>query len=79
MRELNKEELESLGIIWNKIKSGTAQNIRDKEEAGIARLWIIYYNTKDEIREIKSLYNPEEYKGARVVYTDKELLKKLKK
>tara|TARA_R110000803_G_C11857029_1_gene306646 strand:- start:381 stop:593 length:213 start_codon:yes stop_codon:yes gene_type:complete len=33
MRELNKEEIESLGIIWNKIKSGTAQNIRDKEEA----------------------------------------------
>tara|TARA_R110001583_G_scaffold7419_1_gene36782 strand:+ start:6024 stop:6215 length:192 start_codon:yes stop_codon:yes gene_type:complete len=50
-----------------------------KDSNGIARLWIIYYNTKDEIREIKSLYNPEEYKGARVVYTDKELLKKLKK
>ncbi len=50
-----------------------------KDSNGISRLWIIYYNTKDEIREIKSLYNPEEYKGARVVYTDIELLKKIKK
>jgi hypothetical protein len=49
-----------------------------KDSNGIARLWIIYYNTKDEIREIKSLYNPKEYSGARVVYTDKELLNKLK-
>ena len=53
------------------------KTIGAKDSKGIARLWIIYYNTKDEIREIKSLYNPEEYKGARVVYTDIELLKKL--
>ena len=55
------------------------KTIGAKDSNGIARLWIIYYNTKDEIREIKSLYNPEEYKGARVVYSDIELLKKLKK
>jgi len=33
MRELNKEEVERLGVIWIKIKSGTAKNILDKEEA----------------------------------------------
>jgi len=55
------------------------KTIGAKDSKGITRLWIIYYNTKDEIREIKSLYNPKEYSGARVVYTDKELLKKLKK
>lgn len=49
------------------------------DRKGVARLWIIYYNSKDEIREIKSLYNPNEYSGDRVVYTDKQLLKKLNK
>jgi hypothetical protein len=55
------------------------KTIGAKDIKGVARLWIIYYNTKDEIREIKSLYNPETYSGDRVVYTDKQLLNKLKK
>lgn len=55
------------------------KTIGAKDSNGIARLWIIYFNTKDEIREIKSLYNPQIYSGDRVVYTDKQLLKKLKK
>lgn len=54
------------------------KTIGAKDSNGVARLWIIYYNSKDEIREIKSLYNPQEYSGERVVYTDKQLLKKLK-
>jgi hypothetical protein len=44
---------------------------------GIARGWILYFNSKDEITEVKSLYNPEEYKGARQVYTDDEIIEKL--
>ena len=46
---------------------------------GIKRGWILYFNSKDEITEVKSLYNPEEYKGARKVYTDDEIIVKLTK
>jgi hypothetical protein len=49
-----------------------------KDSNGIARGWILYFNTKDEIREVKSLYNPLEYKGARPVYNDTEIVEKLK-
>ena len=45
---------------------------------GIARGWVLYFNSKDEIREVKSLYNPLEYTGAREVYNDTEILIKLK-
>mgnify|MGYP003661228881 FL=1 len=38
---------------------------------------LIYFNSKDEIIEVKSLYNPETYKGARKVYTDSEIIDKL--
>lgn len=54
------------------------RTIGAKDSNGVSRLWIIYYNRKDEIIEIKSLYNPEDYSGDRVVYTDKQLLNKLK-
>lgn len=41
--------------------------------------WIIKYNTKDEIREIKQLFNPKEYrtlnnKHNRTLYNQKELI-----
>jgi hypothetical protein len=49
-----------------------------KDSKGVSRLWIIYYNRKDEIIEVKSLYNPDDYSGDRVAYTDKQLLNKLK-
>ncbi len=45
---------------------------------GIARGWVLYFNSKDEIREVKSLYNPLEYTGAREVYNDTDILAKLK-
>jgi len=49
------------------------------DSKGIARGWILYFNSKDEITEVKSLYNPETYKGARKVYTDTEIIDKLTK
>ena len=49
------------------------------DTSGVARFWILYFNAKDEIIEVKSLYNPEEYKGARVVYNDDEIIEKLNK
>ena len=54
------------------------RTIGAEDSNGVSRLWIIYYNRKDEIIEVKSLYNPEDYSGDRVVYTDKQLLNKLK-
>ena len=48
------------------------------DSKGIARGWLVYYNSNDEIREVKSLYNPLEYTGARTVYNDTEILAKLK-
>tara|TARA_B110000211_G_scaffold183200_1_gene207559 strand:+ start:53 stop:256 length:204 start_codon:yes stop_codon:yes gene_type:complete len=46
---------------------------------GIKRGWILYFNSKDEIVEVKSLYNPDSYKGARKVYNDEEIIEKLTK
>ena len=48
------------------------------DSKGIARGWVLYFNSKDEIREVKSLYNPLEYTGAREVYNDTQVLAKLK-
>ena len=45
-----------------------------KDKDGIARGWIIYYDKKDKIKEIKSLFNPSEYKGSRPVHSDKQLV-----
>lgn len=49
------------------------------DSSGIGRGWVLYFNTKDEIVEVKSLYNPENYKGARKVYNDTEIIDKLTK
>jgi len=49
------------------------------DSSGIGRGWVLYFNSKDEIVEVKSLYNPETYKGARKVYTDEEIIDKLTK
>ena len=47
------------------------------DKNGIARGWVIYYDTKDRIKEIKSLFNPEKYDGSRYVHTDTEIIEKL--
>ena len=49
------------------------------DSSGIGRGWVLYFNSKDEIVEVKSLYNPETYKGARMVYSDAEIIDKLTK
>tara|TARA_R100001480_G_scaffold137590_2_gene134637 strand:+ start:135 stop:347 length:213 start_codon:yes stop_codon:yes gene_type:complete len=49
-----------------------------KDSNGVPRGWLVYYNSKDEIREVKSLYNPTKYTGARTVYNDADLVAKLK-
>ncbi len=45
-----------------------------KDKWGVPRKWIIYYNDKHEIIEIKSLFNPKEYNGSRPTYNDKEII-----
>jgi len=50
-----------------------------KDKWGIARKWIVYYDSKHKIKEIKSLFNPKEYKGSRPTYTDKEIVEILTK
>ena len=47
------------------------------DSSGVGRGWVLYFNSKDEIVEVKSLYNPDDYKGARNVYTDEQILDKL--
>ena len=49
------------------------------DSSGIPRGWVLYFNSKDDIVEVKSLYNPETYKGARKVYNDTEIIDKLTK
>lgn len=48
-----------------------------KDSNGIARGWICYYDSEDNIVEVKSLYNPKEYNGHRQVYNDDEIIDKL--
>ena len=50
-----------------------------KDKEGIQRGWIVYYDSKHNIKEIKSLFNPKEYKGARPMYDDKQIIKLLTK
>ena len=45
----------------------------------IARGWVIYYDDKDNIKEVKSLFNPIEYKGSRPIYNDEQIIDILKK
>ena len=47
------------------------------DSKGIARGWVVYYDNKDRIKEIKSLFNPETYEGSRYVHTDSEIIEKL--
>ena len=52
-------------------------NCTDKN--GVQRGWIIKYDSKDNIKEIKSLFNPNDYKGSRPIYTDAQILIILKR
>ena len=47
------------------------------DKNGIPRGCVIYYDTKDRIKEIKSLFNPQKYTGSRYVHTDTEIIEKL--
>jgi hypothetical protein len=47
------------------------------DSKGIPRGWVIYYDKNDRIKEIKSLFNPQKYKGSRYVHTDTEIIEKL--
>tara|TARA_Y100000310_G_C20465276_1_gene707315 strand:+ start:573 stop:779 length:207 start_codon:yes stop_codon:yes gene_type:complete len=47
------------------------------DSKGIPRGWVIYYDSKDRIKEIKSLFNPKTYSGSRYVHTDTEIIEKL--
>jgi hypothetical protein len=53
------------------------QGVKDKW--GIARKWVIYYDKDHKISEIKSLFQPNEYNGARPAYNDLELIEVLTK
>lgn len=50
-----------------------------KDKWGIERGWIIYYNSKHMIKEVKSLFKPNEYKGNRPMYNDKQIIEILTK
>jgi len=52
-------------------------NFKDKD--GVARAWVIYYDNKDKIKEVKSLFNLKQYKGSRPTYTDKQIISILEK
>ena len=50
-----------------------------KDKDGIPRGWIVYYDNKHNIKEVKNLFKPHEYKGARPMYNDKQIIKLLTK
>lgn len=45
-----------------------------KDKQGVPRKWVIYYDSKHNIAEIKSLFDPVNYNGSRPTYSDKELI-----
>ena len=45
-----------------------------KDKQGVPRKWVIYYDSKHNIAEIKSLFDPVNYSGSRPTYSDKELI-----
>ena len=47
------------------------------DSKGIPRGWVVYYDKNDRIKEIKSLFNTQKYKGSRYVHTDTEIIEKL--
>tara|TARA_R100001530_G_C4281095_1_gene145573 strand:- start:506 stop:703 length:198 start_codon:yes stop_codon:yes gene_type:complete len=50
-----------------------------KDKWGIQRGWIVYYDSKHKIKEVKSLFKPNEYKGSRPMYNDEQIIKILTK
>ena len=44
---------------------------------GNPRRWIIKYDNKDKIKEVKLLYQDTIYKGSRTILTDEQVLEKL--
>ena len=50
-----------------------------KDKDGIPRGWIVYYDSKHKIKEVKNLFKPHEYNGARPMYNDKQIIKLLTK
>ena len=52
--------------------------LRNKDNHCRGRKWVIYYDDKDKIKEVRMLYNSgKDYDGHKVVYTDSQLIKKL--
>ena len=50
-----------------------------KDKWGVPRKWVVYYDKHHNIKEIKSLFNPNDYKGKRPCYSDKDLINLLTK
>ncbi len=50
-----------------------------KDKWGIKRGWIIYYDSKHKIKEVKSLFRPNKYTGSRPMYDDKQIVEILTK
>jgi hypothetical protein len=50
-----------------------------KDKDGIPRGWVIYYDNKHRIKEVKSLFKPNVYKGSRPIYNDEQIVEILTK
>jgi len=50
-------------------------NVTDVD--GNTRKWIIKYDSKDKIREVKLLHESNTYTGSRTILTDEQVLEKL--
>ena len=44
-----------------------------------SRRWVLKYNNKDRIKEIKLIYKPSEYDGSRTLLNDRQLVNKLER
>jgi len=50
-----------------------------KDKDDIPRGWVIYYDSKHRIKEVKSLFKPNVYKGSRPIYNDEQIVEILTK
>lgn len=46
-----------------------------KDKWGKPRIWIIYYDKKDNIVEVKCLFKPQKYIGDKPLYSDEQVIK----
>lgn len=79
-KEHRKINCTGIGLLINMMTiKAIEKTLNCVDNDGDARGWVVYYDKKDKIKEIKNLFNPTAYKGSRPIYNDEQIIEILKK